>query len=311
MTQDRPHPPFAGEPQLRHIVCDGSVSNDGTPARRMAYWDWPAGPHGNPLHAVVCVHGLTRQGRDFDVLAQNLKAQVRVVCPDMAGRGRSDWLANPAEYQIPTYVVDMLSLLAELRAQGVKTVDWVGSSMGGLIGIGVSAHPDSGLRRLVLNDVGPVIEPSALKRIVSFLGLPLDFETAQAGADYLRSVSTGFGPHTANEWLALCKPMLREKSGRYVLHYDPLIAEPFKTSSAPEVAAQAEALLWHLYDGITSPTLVLRGASSDLLSAATARAMTERGPKATFISFEGVGHAPTLVAADQVQTVVEFLLGAE
>jgi pimeloyl-ACP methyl ester carboxylesterase len=183
--------------------------------------------------------------------------------------------------------------------------------MGGLIGLGVSAHPDSGLRRLVLNDVGPVIEPLALQRIGGYLGLPLRFETLQAGADYLRGISAGFGPHTAAEWLALSAPMFRQDNGAWVLHYDPRMAEPFKAmngDAAHEAAAQGEALLWHIYDHITAPTLVLRGASSDLLSPATAQAMTERGPKARCLAFEGVGHAPTLVAADQVQAVVSFLL---
>lgn len=311
MTQAHTSTPFTGEPHLCHIECPGPAMAQGAQPRRMAYWDWPAGPRGNAQHVVVCVHGLSRQGRDFDVLARHLQPHVRVVCPDVAGRGHSDWLANPADYQIPTYVGDMLALLAELRAQGAQTIDWVGTSMGGLIGLGVSAHPDCGLHRLVLNDVGPVIEPVALQRIGSYLGLPLRFDTVQAGADYLLGISAGFGPHTAAEWLALSTPMFRAENGSFVLHYDPRMAEPFKAltgAAALEAAAQGEAVLWHIYDHISAPTLVLRGASSDLLSVATAQAMTERGPKARVLAFEGVGHAPTLVAADQVEAVVSFLL---
>lgn len=311
MTQAHTPTPFTGEPHLRHTECPGPALAQGAQPRRMAYWDWPVGPGGNAQHVVVCVHGLSRQGRDFDVLARHLQPHVRVVCPDVAGRGHSDWLANPADYQIPVYAGDMLALLAELRAQGAQTIDWVGTSMGGLIGLGVSAHPSSGLHRLVLNDVGPVIEPVALQRIGSYLGLPLRFDTVQAGADYLLGISAGFGPHTAAEWLALSTPMFREENGAFVLHYDPRMAEPFKAltgSAALEAAAQGEAVLWHIYDHISAPTLVLRGASSDLLSVATAQAMTERGPKARCLAFEGVGHAPTLVAPDQVQAVVSFLL---
>ena len=311
MNQATTHPTPNGEPQLCHMQCQGPVAALGLQPRRMAYWDWPAGPSGNAHHAVVCVHGLSRQGRDFDVLARRLQPHVRVVCPDVAGRGHSDWLADAAQYQIPTYVGDLLALLAELRLQGVQTIDWVGTSMGGLIGLGVSAHPDSALRRLVLNDVGPVIEPQALQRIGSYLGLPLRFDSVQSAADYLLSISAGFGPHTPQEWLALCAPMLREDSGAYVLHYDPRIAEPFKAmtgAAALEAAAQGEAVLWHIYDSITSPTLVLRGASSDLLSAVTAQAMTERGPRARCVAFDGVGHAPTLVADDQLRALESFLL---
>lgn len=312
MTQTHPTTPVTGEPHLCHTECPGPALAQGAQPRRMAYWNWPAGLGGNAQHVVVCVHGLSRQGRDFDVLARHLQPHVRVVCPDVAGRGHSDWLAKSADYQIPTYAGDMLALLAELRAQGAQTIDWVGTSMGGLIGLGVSAHPGSGLRRLVLNDVGPVIEPVALQRIGSYLGQPLRFDTVQAGADYLLGISAEFGPHTAAEWLALSAPMFREDSGAFVLHYDPRMAEPFKAltgAAALEVAAQGEAVLWHIYDHITAPTLVLRGASSDLLSVATAQAMTERGPKARCLAFEGVGHAPTLVAPDQVQAVVSFLLG--
>jgi pimeloyl-ACP methyl ester carboxylesterase len=313
MTQ-APNPiPPTGQPQLHRTACVGPALARGQKPRQMAYWDWPVGPGGDPRHVVVCVHGLSRQGRDFDVLARHLQPHARVVCPDVAGRGHSDWLDDPALYQIPTYVGDMLALLAELRAQGAETIDWVGTSMGGLIGMGVSAQPGSGLRRLVLNDVGPAIEPVALERIGTYLGVPLRFDSLQAGADYLRGISEGFGPHTEAEWLALSAPMFREDNGGFVLHYDPRIALPFKAlnaEAAREAAAQGEAMLWHIYDHIALPTLVLRGAVSDLLSPATAAAMAQRGPKARCVEFEGVGHAPTLVAPDQVQAVAAFLWGA-
>jgi pimeloyl-ACP methyl ester carboxylesterase len=303
---------FTSPPFLHRTACVGPVLAQGQKPRQMAYWDWPAASGGDPGHVVVCVHGLSRQGRDFDVLARHLQPRARVVCPDVAGRGHSNWLDNPALYQIPTYVADMLGLLAELRAQGAHTIDWVGTSMGGLIGMGVSTQPGAGLRRLVLNDVGPAIEPVALQRIGTYLGLPQRFESVQAGADYLRGISPGFGPHTDAEWLALSAPMFRENGGGYVLHYDPRIAEPFKAmngDAARDAAAQGEAMLWHIYDHMTLPTLVLRGAVSDLLSPATAAAMEQRGPKARCVVFDGVGHAPTLVAPDQVRAVTDFLWG--
>ena len=277
----------------------------------MAYWQW-----GNPQagHVVLCVHGLSRQGRDFDVLAQALVSQsphLKVVCPDVVGRGQSDYLSDPAGYQIPSYAADMLILLAELKPQ---TLDWVGTSMGGLIGLVISGQPELPLsapvRRLVLNDVGPVIEWQALQRIGEYLGRPVTFASATAAADFLWAISTSFGPHTPEAWQALSRHMVKplcDGSGQFALHYDPAIALPFR-GMTPEAAVQGEALLWHLYDSVTASTLLTRGALSDLLSPATAHAMTQRGPKARLVEFAGVGHAPTFVATEQVQAVASFLL---
>jgi pimeloyl-ACP methyl ester carboxylesterase len=277
----------------------------------MAYWQW-----GNPQseHVVLCVHGLSRQGRDFDVLAQALVAQsphLKVVCPDVVGRGQSDYLRDPAGYQIPSYAADMLILLAELKP---KTLDWVGTSMGGLIGLVISGQPELPLtapvRRLVLNDVGPVIEWQALQRIGEYLGRPVTFASAGAAADFLWTISASFGPHTPEAWLALSRHMVKplsDGSGHFALHYDPAIAVPFR-GMTPEAAVQGEALLWHLYDSVTATTLLTRGALSDLLSPATAHAMTQRGPGARLVEFAGVGHAPTFVASEQVQAVASFLL---
>lgn len=280
----------------------------------MAYWQW-----GNPTaaHVVVCVHGLSRQGRDFDVLTQALVARaggaLRVVCPDVAGRGQSEWLKDPMGYQVPHYAADMLALIAQLHAQApVKTLDWVGTSMGGLIGLAVCGQPGLPLpvpvRRLVLNDVGPVIEWQALVRIGTYLGQTGRFASVQQAADAMWAISSSFGPHTPAQWLALSEPMVRpHPEGGVTLHYDPAIAMPFRTVTA-ESAAQGEAALWQLYDAVTAQTLLLRGADSDLLSPATAQAMTQRGPRARLVEFAGVGHAPTLMATDQVTVVQGFLL---
>jgi pimeloyl-ACP methyl ester carboxylesterase len=264
---------------------------------------------------VLCVHGLTRQGRDFDVLAQALCTEagndLQVVCPDVAGRGQSDWLKDPAFYQVPFYAADMLALLAQLKP---GTLDWIGTSMGGLIGMVVCGQPDLPLpvpvRRLVLNDVGPTIEWQALQRIGEYLGTFGQFDTVQAAADALRLIASSFGPHTSAQWLALSQHMVKpvgDGSGRVTLHYDPAIAIPFRTMTL-ESAVQGDAMLWQLYDNIKASTLVIRGAQSDLLSLETAQAMMQRGPKARLTEFEGVGHAPTFVAADQVQAVTSFLL---
>lgn len=288
------------EPRLHHVQC-----LDGRGLHRMAYWEW--GDPDSP-GVVVCVHGLTRQGRDFDVLARDLAPQRRVICPDVVGRGRSDRLADPMGYAIPTYVADMVTLVARLA---VPQVDWVGTSMGGLIGLALAALPGTPVRRLVLNDVGPVIEPVALQRIGRFLGVPAFWRTLDEAADAAWTLSQGFGPHTREQWLALTRPQLvpTEQDGEagFKPHYDPAIAVPVRAMT-PEMAAAGAAALWQAYDRIPCPTLLLRGAESDLLSAATAQAMTERGPRAQLHSFAGVGHAPTLVAADQREVVSRFLL---
>ncbi len=294
------------EPTLNHVECPDALGR-----HRMAYWSW-----GNPqsTHVVVCVHGLTRQGRDFDVLAQVLCARnpnLRVVCPDVVGRGKSEWLTDPLAYQLPTYAVEMLALLAQLQP---ATLDWVGTSMGGLIGLVMCGQPGLPLpvpvRKLVLNDVGPTLAWPALARIGQYLGNTGQFDSVQQAADAMWGVSSSFGPHTPAQWLALSAAMVKpmtDGSGRLTLHYDPTIAQAFKAMT-PESAPQAEAALWDLYDRITAQTLLIRGADSDLLSRDTALAMTQRGPKAELVEFEGVGHAPTFVPGYQTEVVASFLL---
>ena len=300
------------EPSLNYLPCP-DVANGVAGSHRMAYWSW-----GNPAHphVVVCVHGISRQGRDFDTLARALVGpdgqRCRVVCVDIAGRGHSDWLRDPRMYQVPSYAADMGALLVALRAGGAQTIDWVGTSMGGLIGIAVAPQPGANLRKLVLNDVGPVVQWAALQRISSYIGADPRFASVQEGADKMWEVSASFGPHTPAQWLALSQPMLRPvtdgSGGNFKLHYDPAIAIPVKTTT-PELAAQGEAMLWQLYDAITCDTLLIRGAESDLISPATAQAMQVRGPKARLVEFAGVGHAPTLLVDDQVLAVVSFLFG--
>ena len=295
------------EPKLNYVSCP-----DADGGHRMAYWEWGAP---DAAHVVVCVHGLSRQGRDFDVLAQALCVRsgntIRVICPDVVGRGRSDWLKDPMGYQIPAYAADMLVLLNQLKP---RTLDWFGTSMGGVIGMILAGSPDLPLsvpvRRLVLNDVGPAMQWQALQRIGEYLGQTGSFASLQQAADALWADSTTFGPHTPAQWLALSSHMVKPLPGqpdRLTLHYDPAIAVPFREVTAESVA-QGEAMLWQLYDNIRAATLLTRGAESDLLSPQTAQAMTQRGPRARLIEFTGVGHAPTFVVPAQVQAVVSFLL---
>jgi pimeloyl-ACP methyl ester carboxylesterase len=299
-------------PKLNYVSCPDSAGS-----HRMAFWQW--GDESAP-HAVVCVHGLSRQGRDFDTLAQALVARspqpLRIVCPDVVGRGRSDWLADPMGYAIPTYVGDMLQMLQALHASApITTLDWVGTSMGGLIGMGIAGTPGlplpAPLHRLVLNDVGPVIQWSALQRIGTYLGQTGRFESVQQAADAMRAISQGFGPHTPEQWLALSQPMVKPlPAGGFTLHYDPAIAVPFRTLDE-QAAAAGQAALWQAYDAIRARTLLLRGAQSDLLSRETADEMARRGPKPRVVEFEGVGHAPTLIAPEQVEAVCAFLLAPD
>ena len=197
------------------------------------------------------------------------------------------------------------TLLARLDA---REVHWVGTSMGGLIGLGLAALPDSPIRRLVLNDVGPAIEYAALARIGTYLGAPAHWKSVDEAADALLAISRSFGPHSREEWLALTRPQLKADGDGFKPHYDPAIAVPFRAVT-PELAAAGEGLLWQAYDALKCPTLVLRGAESDLLSRATADAMAQRGPRARVHEVDGVGHAPTLVHADQIAVVRDFLLG--
>jgi pimeloyl-ACP methyl ester carboxylesterase len=268
---------------------------------RMAYVEW--GDPANPK-VLVCAHGLARQGRDFDTLAQAMAGEYRVVCPDVVGRGRSDWLAEPMGYAIPHYVADMVTLLARLDAQEVH---WVGTSMGGLIGMGLASLKGSPIGKLVLNDVGPRIEFESLQRIGQYLGAPAHWATLDEAADALWAISASFGPHTREQWLALSAPQLKPDGDGFKPHYDPNIALPFRLVTR-EVAAAGEAMAWQAYDSLRCPTLLLRGAESDLLSRVTAAEMAKRGPKPAVHEFPGVGHAPTLVQADQIEVVRGFLL---
>ena len=262
---------------------------------RVAWHEWGAP---DAPDVVVCVHGVGRNGRDFDVLGEALAPTHRVLAVDLPGRGQSDWLSDPNDYAFPTYLTTLTALIA---ASGADTVGWVGTSMGGLLGIAVAAQPNTPIARLVVNDVGPVIEPGALARIGTYLGVDRSFDT-YAGIDaYVREISAPFGPLTDDQWAHIVGTNVRQDAqGRWRVAYDPGIAVPFRAQGAsPD--------LWPLWDAVRCPTLVLRGAQSDLLSAATAAAMAARGPRAQVVEIAGTGHAPMLMAPDQVATVAAFL----
>lgn len=270
---------------------------------RMAYVEW--GDPANP-RVLVCVHGLTRCGRDFDYLAQALAGEYRVVCPDVVGRGVSDWLRDPMHYALPQYAQDMTALLARLD---VEQVDWLGTSMGGLIGMALAAQPAANgqpgpIRRLILNDVGPVIAAPALARIGAYLATPPDFASPEEAQAYIRAIAAPFGKLTDAQWRRLTQHVIKSSpAGRFQLRYDPGIAVPF--AAAAREGKDIE--LWPVYDAIRCPTQVIRGANSDLLSRETVAAMRERGPRAQAVEIPDVGHAPMFLDDAQVAIVRDFL----
>lgn len=268
---------------------------------RIAYTEW--GAPDNP-RVLLCVHGLTRNGRDFDELARALADDFRVICPDVVGRGRSDWLAVKADYGFPQYVADMVTLIARLD---VAELDWLGTSMGGIIGMLLASLPGNPVRRLILNDVGPVITAASLQRIGSYVGAAPRFASMEAAQAYIREVSAPFGPLTDAQWQHLTDHSVHpagDDEGGFVMRYDPGLAEGFRAAPVGE-----DVDLWPVYEAIRCPTLVLRGAESDLLEAATVAAMAERGPRARSVEFAGIGHAPMLMDEAQIKVVAEFLRG--
>ena len=285
------------QPRARSVQCASPAG-----LHRMVYTEW--GEPGNP-NVLLCVHGLTRSGRDFDVLAEAFARDYRVVCPDVVGRGRSGRLADPRFYAVPQYVSDMITLIARLN---VEKLDWFGTSMGGLIGMALAGLPDTPIRKMLVNDVGPRIEASALQRIGEYLGRPIQFDSQQQAVDYLWQISQSFGPHTPEQWRALSEPLLREQDGVWTLRYDPRIGEAFR-SITPEQAAAGETMLWHGLAAFDGPLLVVRGERSDLLSRETAAEMVERARHASSVEIPGVGHAPTFVDPAQVQVARTFFLG--
>ncbi|WP_153100533.1 alpha/beta fold hydrolase [Paraburkholderia hayleyella] len=270
-----------------------------TGLHRMAYTEW--GDPANP-RVLVCVHGLARSGRDFDRLAATLAQTFRVVCPDVVGRGLSSWLADPNGYNVPQYVADMVTLIARLN---VPTVDWFGTSMGGLIGLALAGLAETPVRRMLLNDVGPHLEPAALARIGTYLGQPFRFTSLQQGIDMSAQLAQSFGPLSDDEWREINTPLLVEREGAWQFRYDPRIAQPF-AAITPDAAALGEAILWQALAAFTGEVLVVRGAQSDLLSPQTVARMIEQGHAVSSVEIADVGHAPAFVDAAQIEIARRF-----
>jgi pimeloyl-ACP methyl ester carboxylesterase len=268
---------------------------------RMHYYDW-----GDPENSrvVICVHGLTRNGRDFDFLAQALSRDFRIVCPDVAGRGRSDWLESKQDYSYAQYMADMTALLARVTAGAEKTIYWVGTSMGGLLGIIMAAMPKNPIRKLVVNDAGMLVPKAALERLALYVGKDPRFATLDALEAHMRHISAPFGALSDEQWRHLTVYSAKQHAdGTWGFRYDPAIANAF-SGELNDIDLSA------YWDAVRCPTLLLRGADSDILLRATAEAMTQRGSKATLVEFQAVGHAPMLMSDEQVTAVRDFLLQA-
>lgn len=281
--------------RLRDVQCSSAGG-----LHRMAYREW-----GDPDNerVLICVHGLLRVSNDFDALAAALASDYRVVCPDVVGRGRSGWLRDPTLYQVPTYVADMITLLARVDA---KTVHWFGTSMGGLIGLVLASLPESPISRMVINDAGPMLGAAALARIGAYVRDTPRFATIQAAETYIREISAPFGEHTDAEWRLLTELVMKRDGDLWVRSHDPAIAAPFEAAEGN--TSSGDTSLWHLYDAIRCPVLAVRGELSDLVSRDTHEQMSTRGPKAELVTIANVGHAPTFMHADQIRIAKDFFL---
>ena len=260
------------------------------------YLEW--GDSHNP--AVIMWHGLARTGRDFDVIAGRLSANYRVICPDTLGRGLSQWSAEPGrDYCMEAYAELAVQLVEGL---GLHRLHWIGTSMGGAIGLRAAAGPLRGrIATLVLNDIGPTLPRAALERIRDYVGHPPAFATVAELEAWMRQAYEPFGWQSDAQWRSMAEHSLRRlPDGRLSLHYDPAIVS--QLSTRPQDYEQ-----WEAYDSLTQPVLLLRGADSDLLTPETAQAMTRRGPRARRVDFAGCGHAPALNVDDQIHEIERFL----
>jgi pimeloyl-ACP methyl ester carboxylesterase len=281
----------------RVFTADGPAG-----AHQIAYMDW--GDRGNP-NVLVCVHGLTRNSRDFDAVSQAMCEDYRVICVDIAGRGESSWLDDPEHYGYPQYVADTTALLAHL---GCESIDWLGTSMGGILGMMMAAMPETPVKRLIINDIGPFIPNSALKRIAMYLNERPTFPSLDAFERYLRIIHASFGPLTDAEWEHLAKHSARQSGDdqqgkKWEFKYDPAIAIPFSAIADQDID------LWEIWDAISCPTYIIRGFDSDVFPADIAEQVRYRGPKAIVHQFEGIGHAPALMEEAQIRCIQSWLSG--
>ncbi len=283
------------EPQLYSFLVR---ENDGS-GRIVGYWSW-----GDVAakKVIFCLHGMTRNGRDFDFLARRFMPDFRVICPDVAGRGTSGWIKDKSGYHNFTYAVDMLRLISFLRLQEIY---WIGTSMGGLIGMIVAALRPGVIRKMVINDVGPFITKEALKRIAEYTGKNETFPDVAAAKVHFKKI---YSPWKVNDFALehMMKYGLNAVPGGFAMNNDPGIGAAFRDEKG-NLKDFPDMDLWQYWEKITCPVLLLRGAESDILSEETAEKMTQTGPRARLIEFPGIGHAPSLMEEAQVEEVSGWL----
>lgn len=263
---------------------------------RVHYTEW--GEEDNP-RVLICAHGLTRCGRDFDTLAKALQSHYRVICPDVAGRGESEWLANKSDYNYGQYMSDMTALLSRTN---VETVHWVGTSMGGIIGMLLASHANTPITRFVINDVGSFIPKASLERISMYLGSSPRFSDFESIVMAVRAVSP-FGEMSDDTWRALTVPLVKQQTdGSWQFRYDPGIGDAFKLGAIQDVDLSG------VWEKVACPVLITRGVDSDLLLKSTYESMCRKSG-VRGVEFANVGHAPMFQEASQIEAVRAFLLG--
>lgn len=287
------------QPESIFMTCPG-VAGD----HRVHVLKWTSQKPNPALPSVICAHGLTRMGYDFFDIGKFLSATRDVYSITMPGRGESEWFSDPQHYNYPVYATDCIYIIRTVL--GLASVDWLGTSMGGLIGMWTAALDASSgvpplIRKLVLNDIGPFLPLSAVQRIAQYASRIQNFATFEDVERYCRAIYADFGIKTDKDWRFFAEHTVRPlESGGYTLHYDPNIAKNFG-------AVKEDVSIWPIYEAVKCPTLLLRGVRSDVLSKELAVEMTQRGPKAKLVTFENCGHAPALIDSEQMHVVSEFL----
>lgn len=259
----------------------------------MHYLDWGSKHQEN---IVFCAHGLSRNGRDFDFLAHDLAKNFRVICPDLAGRGKSDWLSNPLHYNYPQYLSDIAALIARSHAEKIH---WIGTSMGGIMGMFLAIQPNSPIKSLVMNDIGAFIPSSPLVRIANYVKNSPIFSSFEQGEKHLRQILAPFGKLSAKQWAHIAYHGLEPVADGFRLAYDPKISETLDTQDAD---------LWHFWSLINCPVLLIRGENSDIFSRETAAKMKELKPHITLVEIPETGHAPALMSPHEIDIIHQWLL---
>jgi pimeloyl-ACP methyl ester carboxylesterase len=262
---------------------------------KIHYLEW--GNSRNPK-VIICVHGLSRNARDFDFLAQELAKDYRVISVDMPGRGLSDHFASSEFYNFSQYVTDLVTLIARMD---VSSLDWIGTSMGGLLGMIIASKPNNPIKRLVLNDIGPFVSSESMIKIRNYIGITPNLQNFEKATKYISQILRPFGDLSSEQWQHLALHSTKQlEDGSYILSYDPKIATAF--SENPQ-----DIDLWNFWNEVSCPTLLLRGEKSEILTQEIAKKMQDEKGQITFAEFKNIGHAPSLMEEEQIEVIRNWL----